>query len=130
MWQIALREGLNTILTYLDPLHLLLGIVPAFLISGSPPCSTGKVSCGFLVQEPTNGSPSVSLPSPGLFWQFVLARSSPCLLPCTKLVPVLVLPPAFSIPVRRLIPLPSLFRQQCWEKLAGYGHFRLLFWLS
>ena len=35
MWQIALREGLNTILTYLDPLHLLLGIVPAFLISGA-----------------------------------------------------------------------------------------------
>jgi uncharacterized membrane protein YraQ (UPF0718 family) len=35
MWQTALREGLNTILTYLDPLHLLLGIVPAFLISGA-----------------------------------------------------------------------------------------------
>ena len=35
MWETALREGLNTILTYLDPLHLLLGIVPAFLISGA-----------------------------------------------------------------------------------------------
>ena len=35
MWQTALKEGLNTILTYLDPLHLLLGIVPAFLISGA-----------------------------------------------------------------------------------------------
>ncbi|MCX6088825.1 MAG: permease [Candidatus Atribacteria bacterium] len=35
MWQQALREGLNTILTYLDPLHLLLGIAPAFLISGA-----------------------------------------------------------------------------------------------
>jgi len=35
MWQTALREGLNTIITYLDPLHLLLGIVPAFLISGA-----------------------------------------------------------------------------------------------
>ena len=35
MWETALREGLNTILTYLDPLHLLLGIMPAFLISGA-----------------------------------------------------------------------------------------------
>ena len=35
MWQTALQEGLNTIITYLDPLHLLLGIVPAFLISGA-----------------------------------------------------------------------------------------------
>ncbi len=35
MWQTALQEGLNTILTYLNPLHLLLGILPAFLISGA-----------------------------------------------------------------------------------------------
>ncbi len=35
MWQAALQEGLRTIVAYLNPWHLLLGIVPAFLISGA-----------------------------------------------------------------------------------------------
>jgi len=35
MWQTALQEGLRTIVVYLNPWHLLLGIVPAFLISGA-----------------------------------------------------------------------------------------------
>ncbi|HXL03006.1 MAG TPA: permease [Candidatus Atribacteria bacterium] len=35
MWQTALQEGLRTIVAYLNPWHLLLGIMPAFLISGA-----------------------------------------------------------------------------------------------
>ncbi len=35
MWQDALQEGLSTLIAYLEPIHLLLGIFPAFLISGA-----------------------------------------------------------------------------------------------
>jgi len=35
VWQEALQEGLSTLIEYLEPLHLVLAIFPAFLISGA-----------------------------------------------------------------------------------------------